>query len=272
MNYKQPSENDIKDFCKIVETEAEHLPSNGSRFYEVDSFENLVKLVAYIQYCNKEYLLLFRGQGKLYTNKRGYYSFYPTIFRRIEDDELTSLHPGELHERENELENTVCKLKQHLPNTYHETILLYSIIQHYELYKTPLLDLTRSLQVAYSFGRRNQKEKSSCYIVVFGFPHLQGTEILYKTKPNIINVPLLSNCPPEFLRPHFQEAHAICLNLITCKNQDKCKHDQKRNLVAIIKVNGNQSDNKYCLNDEYLQLNNEPGCITLCRSNKIQVK
>lgn len=264
MNYKQPSENDIKDFCKIVETEAEHLPSNGSRFYEVESFEALVKLVAHLRFTNRDYLLLFRGQEELYKNQDDYYSFYPSIFRGSE--KRSRFMPNEFNSNKERLEKAKNllqeqqEIKRHM-DTWDERgkeqkkkSLLYSIIQHYELAKTPLLDLTHSLQVACSFGYKN-KNNTYCFIAVFGLPHLEGTHILYKKKPSIINIPLLHNCPPDILRPHFQEAYSIGLNFFPLQKLKKKGHDLKKYLTAIIKVKLDDSNKKkYCLDKDYLQL------------------
>ena len=44
MNFEHPEVEDISSFCRIKEDE--HMP-NQAKFYEVDSFTNLVKIVAH---------------------------------------------------------------------------------------------------------------------------------------------------------------------------------------------------------------------------------
>ena len=206
-------------------------------------------------------LKLYRGQNKLYLNQNKQYSFYPSIFRGHHNPESLNLKPNELKERFDKLEKTKELLEKKFPAKYLpapklKTSLFYSIIQHYELAPTPFLDLTHSLQVAYSFGCLNNSDK--CYIAVFGFPHLIGRQILYKLNPNIVNIPLLFCCPPETLRPHFQEAYSIGLNLLTDSNKNKCSNDRKKNLVAVIEV---PVEEKYQLSEDYLQLRETPDFI-----------
>ena len=266
ITYQYPDYKDIKNICTEIEDEHVHMPA-GRKFYEVQSFEKLIELVAHLRFCNREQLLLFRGQNKLYMNRNGAYSFYPSIFRGEQDDELVPLRPGKLAERYSKLQDIHESLKNYLPLDYQDNALVYGIIQHYKLTETPVLDLTRSLQVAFSFGRDFKGKAMDCYIAIFGYPLLQGNQILYRKKPNIINIPLLSFCPPEFLRPHFQEAHAVCLNIITYKNKDKCRHDQRKNLVAIVKLKYNRSDTKYQLDKKYLRLYEEPNIIKQFKNN-----
>ena len=151
---------------------------------------------------------------------------------------------------------------KYLPTKTLQPSLFYSIIQHYNLARTPFLDLTHSLQVAYSFGCEGASNQ--CYIAVFGFPHLNGRQILYKCKPNLINVPLLYYCPPNILRPHFQEAYSIGLNILTDSNRDKSRHDWKKNLVAIIEI---PVEDAYRLTEDYLQLNEKPDFIKEVENN-----
>ena len=254
---------DISSFCRIKKDE--HMP-NQANFYEVDSFTNLVRIVAHLHFYNQERLLLYRGQNKLYLNKNKQYSFYPSIFRGANGN--LNLQPNELERRYDELNKMKDLLKDKLPSKYPiegtelKDSLIYSIIQHYNLASTPFLDLTHSLQVAYSFGCEGAS--NHCYIAVFGFPHLKGRQILYKCKPNLINVPLLYHCPPNILRPHFQEASSIGLNIFTDSNRDKSRHDWKKNLVAIIEI---PVEDTYRLTEDYLQLNEKPDFIKEVENN-----
>ena len=93
MNFEHPEVEDISSFCRIKEDE--HMP-NQAKFYEVDSFTNLVKIVAHLHFSNRKRLLLYRGQNKLYLNKNKQYSFYPSIFRGT--DENSNLQSNEYKE------------------------------------------------------------------------------------------------------------------------------------------------------------------------------
>lgn len=258
MEFKYPKETDISSFASLQKDE--NMPNNA-KFYSVNSFTDLVKVVAHLHFNNQDRLLLYRGQNKLYLNQKNQYSFYPSIFRG--PNKNLGLKPNELKKRFDELEKVEKSFpKKYLPDPKLKTSLFYSIIQHYELASTPFLDLTHSLQVAYSFGCLDNLDK--CYIAVFGFPHLVGRQILYKSNPNIVNIPLLFCCPPETLRPHFQEAYSVGLNAPTDCSKNKCLNDRKKNLVAIIEV---PVDEKYQLGKEYLQLEEIPDFIATLKNS-----
>ena len=48
----------------------------------------------------------------------------------------------------------------------------------------------------------------SAYIFVFAFPYPNGT-ISYFTEEELLNIRLLSACPSDALRPHFQEGYLL---------------------------------------------------------------
>jgi len=66
------------------------------------------------------------------------------------------------------------------------------------------------------------------------------------------------------LRPHFQEAYSIGLNIFTDSNRDKSRHDWKKNLVAIIEI---PVEDTYRLTEDYLQLNEKPDFIKEVENN-----
>ena len=113
MNFEHPEVEDISSFCRIKEDE--HMP-NQAKFYEVDSFTNLVKIVAHLHFSNRKRLLLYRGQNKLYLNKNKQYSFYPSIFRGT--DENSNLQSNEYKERYKKLEKAESLLKDKFPSKY----------------------------------------------------------------------------------------------------------------------------------------------------------
>jgi hypothetical protein len=84
--------------------------------------------------------------------------------------------------------------------------LQWSILQHYEVCDTPLLDLKQSLRVAASFALN--WTSSEGYIFVFALPYPNGT-ISYFSEEELVIVRLLSVCPSEALRPHFQEGYLV---------------------------------------------------------------
>jgi len=90
-------------------------------------------------------------------------------------------------------------------NKYPE--IAWSILQHYEICGTPLLDITHSLHVACSFAIDNNKGKTGI-IYVLGMPW-QTDSICYKTYEELEIIKLLGISPPQAQRPFFQEGYLV---------------------------------------------------------------
>ncbi|QFU75924.1 FRG domain-containing protein [Halioglobus maricola] len=176
----------------------------------VNTFRELVPVVARIANHNPDYTLFFRGQPKDYLLSSGLSSIYPSIFR----SPGKSLRIDELSRRFQKLDACSQMLLSKLDKANIEGIeklkkfpeLLWSILQHYEVCDTPLIDLTHSLRVAASFAL--EKCDSEGYLFAFALPHPQGT-ITYSTEDELLNVRLLSASPYSALRPHFQEGYLV---------------------------------------------------------------
>ncbi len=176
----------------------------------IPNFRELVKAVARIANHNPDYTLFFRGQNRDYKLASEESSFYSTMYRMPG----RSLTRKELDERYGVLDSCAEKLLSKLDVLKIDNInkfkkfpeLTWSILQHYEVCRTPLLDFTHSLRVAASFALRDAED--TAYIFAFAFPHPNGT-ISYSTEEELLNVRLLSACPAEALRPHFQEGYLL---------------------------------------------------------------
>jgi len=180
----------------------------------VRSFSQLVRRVAELSYHNPEHVLFYRGQPREYTKKAKdgtkVPSFYPTIFR----SPGRPLTKDELARRYSALDNASERLLDCFAEegfTGHAKLrkfpeLAWSILQHYEVCATPLLDVTHSLRVAASFALNTGD--SDGYLYVFGLPHPNGS-ITYSADLETINIRLLSICPPEAQRPYFQEGFLV---------------------------------------------------------------
>ena len=86
-------------------------------------------------------------------------------------------------------------------------ILRWAIIQHYEITKTPLLDVTHSLRVAASFATLDS-DASSPTLYVFGVPSLGGS-ITASAEHDLQVMRLSTICPPSARRPHYQEGYLL---------------------------------------------------------------
>jgi hypothetical protein len=85
-------------------------------------------------------------------------------------------------------------------------ILRWSILQHYEVCPTPLLDVTHSLRIAASFASIGAKD--SAFVYVLGVPNLSGA-ITASVEGGLQIVRLSSVCPPSAVRPHIQEGYLL---------------------------------------------------------------
>lgn len=122
-------------------------------FY-VDDYRALVQHVARLSYANRNHLVFFRGQDKDYESKAGGSTLYPAIYRG------DNLPTAELEVRFRQLEvagQTLLTLfkedKIEGTRDIARKYVQWSILQHYEVAATPLLDVTHSLRVACSFAQ-----------------------------------------------------------------------------------------------------------------------
>ena len=105
----------------------------------------------------------------------------------------------------------------------------WSILQHYEVCATPLLDLTHSLLVACSFAFLSGA--SEPLVLVFGLPFFTN-RISINSEHDLVNVRLLSICPPEALRPYFQEGYLAGTDGVLAEFDSKTELDFANRLVA----------------------------------------
>lgn len=184
-----------------------------SRGHEVRNYLDLVTKVAELQFMNRDHILLFRGQGTDHRNLQKNTSLKPTLLRPVS---ATSRNPGVprltrrfeiLRSAESELVTRyseakllgVDRLKRH-------RILRWAILQHYEVCKTPLLDVTHSLRIAASFASIAAGEHA--FLFVLGVPHLSGA-VTASAEAGLQIVRLSSVCPPSAVRPHIQEGYLL---------------------------------------------------------------
>ena len=110
----------------------------------------------------------------------------------------------------------------------------WSILQHYGVYETPLFDLTHSIRVACSFAQYKAQEGKG-YVYVFGMPYVMN-RISHNSEHDLVNIRLLSICPPEALRPYFQEGYLAGTEDITDFYDSKDKLDFRNRLIAKFEI------------------------------------
>lgn len=180
--------------------------------HPVSTYFELAKKIAELQFRNRDYVLLFRGQRTDHRTSQGNSALKPTLFRldglRIPKEAALTRRFETLRSAETQLVARYTtegfigteRLKR-------QRILRWSILQHYEVCSTPLLDVTHSLRVAASFGSL-KNESDEAYIFVFGVPNLSGA-ITASAEAGLQIVRLSSACPPEAVRPHLQEGYLL---------------------------------------------------------------
>jgi hypothetical protein len=215
--------------------------------YRVASYRKLVEQVAKLAYLNLDYLLFYRGQHRDYRNKVGASTFYPTIYRGA------YLRREEVHSRFERLAQTSTALRQAFREEkldgYDDLCRIetiqWSILQHYGVCDTPLLDFTHSLRVACSFALLENDSEStsphrSGYVYVFGLPYVTG-RISTNYEHYLVNVRLLSIAPPGALRPYFQEGYLAGTTDITTEYRTKTRLDFKNRLIAKFEIPNHKS-------------------------------
>jgi len=204
--------------------------------YKVSTYSELMNNVSELSYLNKDYLIFFRGQGKDYKSKIGGSTFYPSIYR---DEYLSQQEINYrfdiLNEASKLLINTFSNENIHGCEEIRRKIFIqWSILQHYGVCHTPLLDLTHSIHVACSFAQL-QSESNSSYIYLFGLPYFTN-RISINSEHDLVNIRLLSICPPDAMRPYYQEGYLVGTDDITTDYDSKTELDFKNRLIAKFKI------------------------------------
>jgi hypothetical protein len=201
-SFAEKSKKALPTFCTAIRRSAGH---------KVSSFMELATKVAELQFMNRDFVLLFRGQKADYKNNRGSTTLKPSLLRatnginpdrevlahrfnvlRIAEEQLSRMYSGRPFLGRERLNR--------------QQILRWSILQHYEICQTPLLDVTHSLRVAASFA--SDGAQRNAFIFVIGVPNLSGA-ITASAEAGIQIVRLSSVCPPTALRPHIQEGYLL---------------------------------------------------------------
>lgn len=200
--------------------------------FNIESYRALVEHVAALSYANRNQLVFFRGQDKDYQSKAGGSTLYPAIYRG------DNLPHAELEVRFQQLESASRALSklfikhkmEGVRDVSRKKYVQWSILQHYEVVSTPLLDITHSLRVACSFAQLAGTD-STCYVYVLGFPY-PTNRISINSEEDIVNIRLLSICPPDALRPYFQEGYLAGTPDLTTEFDAKTELDFRNRLIA----------------------------------------
>jgi FRG domain len=201
----------------FLESNSKATPTSCARVRQsnaihVASFMDLAKKVAELQFMNRDFVLLFRGQTGDWRNKAGNTTLKPTIFRADNPGAVPT--EEQLLFRYDRLKTAEIELvrRYRTGNTpgsqrlRRQHILRWSILQHYEVCETPLLDVTHSLRIAASFASANARNESTVFVL--GVPNLSGA-ITASAEAGLQIIRLSSVCPPSAVRPHIQEGYLL---------------------------------------------------------------
>ncbi len=183
----------------------------GGPFWEVGTWDELREAVSFLTLMNKRDVLYFRGQGGHCER------CLPVLFReewylfgrRLP---LSPANRGRYYALVRELQVEVFGVADWVgtPRSY---ILEYvpaaaaSILQHYELWPTHFIDLTRSLSTAVTFAK-GRGDRDKAYLYVFAMPDLRGS-ITSDIDQQLTLARLEAICPPAAKRPHHQDAYLV---------------------------------------------------------------
>lgn len=208
------------------------MPVWRAKPFEVNTYRAFVEHVARLSYANPKQLLFFRGQDKDFQSRAGGSTIYPAIYRG------DNVARRELQYRFAQLDEAARILATRLKSATIEghrdvarkKYIQWSILQHYEVVPTPLLDVTHSLRVACSFAQHGSTDPT-CYVYVLGLP-FTSNRISIDSEDDIVNIRLLSICPPDALRPYFQEGYMVGTPDTTVDFDSKTELDFRNRLVA----------------------------------------
>ena len=246
----------------------------GGDGFPVRSFRALVEHTAALSYLNKDHLLFFRGQGTDYKNKKDKSTFYPTIYR----GDYLPLREVEhrfdiLYQAANKLvESLSTRTKVGKHELKRKKYIQWSILQHYEVCGTPLIDFTHSLRVACSFAFL-KNSNNHAYVYVFALPYITN-RITINSEHDLVNIRLLSICPPDALRPYFQEGYLAGTSDIEYDYESKSELDFNHRLIAKFKVlnDGNFWGHDFSIIPESALYPEDDIFYSICKEIEVDVK
>lgn len=203
------------------------------RGHKVSSYLELVRKISELQFRNREYVFLFRGQDEDYKNQQGRSSLRPSLLRSI--DPVASYE--KLKAAESML-TTEYRFTGHHIVRRHQA-LRWALLQHYKVCDTPLLDVTQSLRIAASFA--SYRMRSEAFVFVLGVPNISGA-VTASNEAGLEVIRLSSVCPPEAVRPHIQEGYLLSefpelSNIEQKKHYENYELDFGKRIVAKFRFN-----------------------------------
>jgi hypothetical protein len=180
--------------------------------HRVSNYWTLAKRVAELQFHNRNFVLLFRGQEADFKNRERNSTIKPSLLRgpspgTLPTNDILASRFEKLRRAERELVREYDREGlDGLQRLQRQRILRWAILQHYQICDTPLLDVTQSLRIAASFA--TERAIDQAYVFVLGVPNVSGA-ITASAEAGLQVVRLASVCPPTAVRPHIQEGYVV---------------------------------------------------------------
>lgn len=187
----------------------------ASEGFPVATFRELINYVAEVTINNKTHEMFYRGQAQDYLNNQAkYYNdrkqksvVFPTICRpELKEDGTPkySIQKKVIDKRYRQLYAFIDFVSIKWKRRYREEHII-TLLQHYEILPTPLIDITQSLRVAATFALMKNQQG---YIYVFGLPY-PNQSISYYVDLEMILLKLQNMVGTNALRPRYQEGYLV---------------------------------------------------------------
>ncbi|ESY88040.1 hypothetical protein X739_05895 [Mesorhizobium sp. LNHC220B00] len=178
----------------------------------VSTYFDLAMKVAELQFLNREHVLLFRGQANDYQSSKGNTMLKASMFRlsgkRLPNEKILQARFQRLNAAETGLVRLYREAKfRGIDRLARHRTIRWAILQHYDVCRTPLLDVSQSLRISASFASE-RRETGHAYLYVLGVPNLSGA-VTASSESGLQIIRLSSACPPEAVRPHVQEGYLL---------------------------------------------------------------
>lgn len=229
-----------------------------SNLIEINTFHDLIVEIAELSYKNPDVMLFFRGQTKNYINISTI-DLKPSIYRKSvlgmqEKFEGLKYFSNKLIDKIEEANNSsrIELSKNEIEEISNIEILQHSILQHYEVWPTPFLDVSQSIKVACTFASLNNDGECG-YIYVLALPYIKG-RISVDSEEYITNIRLISIGSSYAKRPFFQEGYLVKTEYTKPGNRELRKFDFNRRLVAAYEFKNNEDfwGNERPINKAYI--------------------
>lgn len=180
--------------------------------HTVFTFFELAMKVAELQFLNRDHVLLFRGQTNDHRSPTGNTMLNPSLFRlggkRIPNQKVLQARFERLGAAEAQLVRLYRDAKfRGIDRLARHRTIRWAILQHYDVCRTPLLDVTQSLRISASFAA-GKNGSGDAYLYVLGVPNRSGA-VTASSESGLQIICLSSACPPEAVRPHMQEGFLL---------------------------------------------------------------